>query len=128
MFSSLRSHAEVFTVLSVLQICTHVKRKPLTRIQAAKASARNRLRRIFETQSVPSALSHVGLGRCSLPAQGHSRLRLDCSAHPLSVQFAAFEKFEYLVCGQREIFTYGEDYLPIGGLQRETHSHPMLPQ
>jgi hypothetical protein len=44
------------------------------------------------------------------------------------VQFATFEKPEYLVCGQREIFAHSEDYLPIGGLHRKTHSQSMLPQ
>jgi hypothetical protein len=44
------------------------------------------------------------------------------------VQFAPFEKFEYLVCGQRKIFAHWEDYLSVGGLHRESHSHPMLPQ
>jgi len=44
------------------------------------------------------------------------------------VQFATFEKFKYLVCGQCGIFADWEDYLPIGGLHRETHSHSMLPQ
>jgi hypothetical protein len=43
------------------------------------------------------------------------------------VQFATFKKFEYLVCGQR-VFAHWEDYLSIGGLHRETHSHSMLPQ
>jgi hypothetical protein len=43
------------------------------------------------------------------------------------VQFAPFEKFEYLVRGQR-IFAHGKDYRSIGGLHRETHSHPVLPQ
>ena len=44
------------------------------------------------------------------------------------MQFATFEKFEYLVRGQRKIFVHCEDYLPIGGLHGETHSHSMLPQ
>ncbi len=44
------------------------------------------------------------------------------------MQFATFEKFEYLVCGQRKIFAHWKDYLPIGGLHRKTHSHSMLPQ
>ena len=44
------------------------------------------------------------------------------------MQLAAFKKVEYLLCGQREILAHGEDYLPIGGLQGETHSHPMPPQ
>jgi len=44
------------------------------------------------------------------------------------VQFTTFKKFEYLVYGQRKIFAHWEDYLPIGGLHRETHSHSMLPQ
>ena len=44
------------------------------------------------------------------------------------MQFATFEKFEYLVCGQRKIFAHCEDYLPIGGLHGETDSYPMLPQ
>jgi len=43
------------------------------------------------------------------------------------VQFATFEKFEQLVCGQRKI-AHREDYLPIGGLHWETHSESMLPQ
>jgi hypothetical protein len=44
------------------------------------------------------------------------------------VQIATFEKFEYLVCGQRKIIAHREDYLPIGGLHRETHGHSVLPQ
>jgi hypothetical protein len=44
------------------------------------------------------------------------------------VQFTTFEKFEYLVCSQRRIFAYWENYLPIGGLHWETHSHSMLAQ
>lgn len=43
------------------------------------------------------------------------------------MEFAAFEKIEYLVCGQR-IFAHGKDYLAIGGLHRETDSYPLLPQ
>jgi hypothetical protein len=35
-----------------------------------------------------------------------SRLCLNWSAHTFSVQFAAFEKFEYLVCSQRKIFAH----------------------
>jgi hypothetical protein len=61
-------------------------------------------------------------------ANGRSRVRLDRSAHAINVQLATFEKFEYLVCGQRKIFVHRKDYLAIGGLHRESHSHPMLPQ
>jgi hypothetical protein len=57
-----------------------------------------------------------------------SALRLNNSAHALRVQFAPFEKSENLVCGQRKISAHREDYLSIGGLHRETHSHSMLTQ
>src|ERR1700745_3933538 len=70
------------------------------------------------------------LQRLSLTAHRGTRLlfcRLDQFAHAFTVQFVAFEKPEYLVCGQREIFAHCEDYLPMGGLHRETHSHSMLP-
>jgi hypothetical protein len=71
--------------------------------------------------------SKLRLGRCSSPSRSRC-LRLDRSAHAFSVQFATVEKFEYLVCGQSKILAHCEDYLPICGLHRETHSHSMLPQ
>lgn len=71
------------------------------------------------------------LQRLSLTAHRGTRLLfccLDQFAHAFTVQFVAFEKPEYLVCGQRKIFTHCEDYLPMGGLHRETHSHSVLPE
>jgi len=49
-------------------------------------------------------------------------------AYTFNVQFATSKEFKYLVCGQSEVIAHREDYLPIGSLHRETHSHPMLPQ
>jgi hypothetical protein len=48
-------------------------------------------------------------------------LRFDGFADAFGVEFAAFEKIEDLVGGQR-IFADGEDYLAIGGLHGETDS------
>jgi hypothetical protein len=55
-------------------------------------------------------------------------VRRDRSAHAFSVQFATLKKFEHLVGSQREVLAHCEDYLAIGGLHRETHSHSVLPQ
>jgi hypothetical protein len=44
------------------------------------------------------------------------------------VQFATFEKFQYLIRGERKIFANREDDFPIGGLHWETDSHSMLAQ
>jgi len=44
----------------------------------------------------------VALGRCGFLAQGLGRgLRCDGFTHAFLVEFATFEKIEYLVCGQR---------------------------
>ena len=44
----------------------------------------------------------VALGRGGFLAQGFSGgLRFDGFAHAFGVEFATFEKIEYLVCGQR---------------------------
>jgi|SRR5579859_527164 len=79
---------------------------------------------------VPAAATApaVALGRGGFLAEGLSGgLRFDGFAHAFGVEFAAFEKIEYLVCGQR-IFAHGKEYLAIGGLHRETDSYPLLPQ
>ena len=75
----------------------------------------------------PGIQRTLALGRCSSPARSRC-LRLNRSAYAVSVQFATFEKVEYLVCGQCKIFAHCEDYVPIGGLHRETHSYSVLPQ
>ena len=54
-------------------------------------------------------------------------MRFDGFAHAFGVEFAAFEKIEYLVCGQG-ILAHRKDYLAIGGLHREADSYPLLPQ
>src|SRR6476646_10775846 len=70
----------------------------------------------------------VALGRCGFLAQGLGRgLRFDGFADAFGMEFAAFEKIEYLVCRQR-IFADREDYLAVGGLHGETDSYPTLPQ
>ena len=56
------------------------------------------------------------------------RLRLDGFAHAFRVQFATFEKFQYLIRGERKIFANREDDFPIGGLHWETDRHSMLAQ
>ena len=79
----------------------------------------------------PTAKVTGVLQRPSLTAHRGRRLlfcRLDQFAHSFSVQFVPFEKPEYLVCGERKIFVHCEDYLSMGGLHRETHSHSMLPE
>ena len=79
---------------------------------------------------VPAAATApaVALGRGGFLAQGlGGGLRFDGFAHAFGVEFAALEKIEYLVCGQR-ILAHGKENLAIGGLHRETDSYPMLPQ
>jgi hypothetical protein len=44
------------------------------------------------------------------------------------MQFPKVEKFKYLICSDRKILAYCEDYFPIGGLHRKTHRNAILPK